>query len=191
MLDNLSLPLVQDVRSREDRAWVAHQVPGKDGAAYQHLGRLPARITVVGLMLDNESLSLLEQVRQKFQDRQPVPFTADIATATEIQQVVIDDVQVREVAGRPQQFRYELCLVEYVPPPPPAAPLEAPGVDDLAGDLMDDFTDALGDLPELPGLLDLNLVDPTPPLESMLDTFTSATQQIGDALGPLSELLGD
>ena len=62
-----------------------------------------------------------------------MPFTADITTSTDIKQVVIDDLRVTEVAGRPQQYRYVLRLIEFIPPPPPAVPVVAPGVDRPAG----------------------------------------------------------
>ena len=104
--------------------------------------------------------------------------------------MVIDDLRVVEVAGHPQQYRYVLRLIEFIPPPPPAAPLTAPGVDLSAADIMDNITDLLGDLPGLPDLLDLNLVNPVPPLKSVVDGFAATAQQIGTALGPLDNLLG-
>jgi hypothetical protein len=190
MLDDMSLPLVQDVRTGEDRAWVAHRVPGKEGAAHQHLGRRPVIITVIGAAADDVSLENLSRLRQKFQAREPVPFTADIATATEVQNVVIDDLYVTEVAGRPQQYRYVICLVEHIPPPPPPQPLAAPGVELDAEGILDQVTDVLGELPDLSGLLDLNLVNPVPPLKTLVDGVTSTAGQITDALRPLDELLG-
>jgi len=188
MLDDFSLPLVQDVRTREDRAWAAFHVPGLDGAAHQHLGRRPALITIVGLMVDDRSLEALTTLRQKFQDHEPMTFVADITTATEIQTVVIDDLHVTEVAGKPQQYRYVLQLLEFIPPPPPALPLSAPDLD--AADIFDQVTDLLGELPGLDDLLDLDLINPVPPLQSLLDTFTATTCEIGSALQPLNDLLG-
>ena len=190
MLDDLSLPLVQDVRTSEDRAWVAHPVPGLDGAAYQHLGRCPATIVIIGLMVDDESLAALEQVRTKFEDHQPMPFIADITASTEIKQVVIDDLRVTEVAGRPQQYRYVLRLIEFIPPPPPPTPLTAPGIDLSAADIIDNITGALGELPGLPNLLDLDLVNPVTPLSTVVDGFKATAGQIATALNPLQDLLG-
>jgi hypothetical protein len=190
MLDDMALPLVQDVRTREDRAWVTHRVPGLEGAAHQHLGRRPTFITIVGAMADDTSLEALEQLRRKFRARAPVPFTADIATATNIQKVVIDDLNVTEVAGKPQQYRYVLRLVEHIPPPPPVQPLTAPGVDLDADGIFDQVTDLVGELPGLDGLLDFDLVNPVPPLQSLLEGFTETTRQLGDSLKPLDDLMG-
>jgi hypothetical protein len=191
MLDDISLPLVQELRTLEDRAWVTHQVPGLDGAAHQHLGRQPLMITVTGAMVDDTSLAALEQLRQKFQAHEPVPFAADIATATEIKNVVIDDLRVTELAGRPQQYRYVLRLIEHIPPPPPVQPLAAPGVDLDATGILDQVTGLLDQLPELPGLLDIDLANPVPPLRTLLDGVTSTAGEIGNALKPLGELLGN
>lgn len=184
MLDNIALPLVQDVRTHEDQALVSLPVPGMEGTAYQHLGRRPALITVLGMLADDGSLAALEEVRRRFYAHDPLPFSADITTATDVQQVVIDDLQVHELAGRPQQFRYTLRLLEYVPPPPPAPPVQALGVELDA----DDFLAGVGDLLDLP---DLSLDDPLPPLRGLLDGAATSVTRLSEALRPLAELLGD
>jgi hypothetical protein len=188
MLDDINLPLVEDIRTYEDRAWVALRIPGKDGAAHQDFGRRPAHIRISGRMLGADSLADLETLRGKFQAFEPLSFTADIATATEIQKVVIDDLRVIEMAGRPQQYQYILFLIEFLPPPPPPAPLQAPDLD--ADDLFGDITDLLDELPDL-GALDLDLVNPLPPLMGLVDGVAGASESIASALGPLDALLGE
>jgi hypothetical protein len=183
MLDDIALPLVQDVRTREDQALVTHRVPGLDGAAYQHLGRRPAVITVVGMLADDESLAAIEELRGRFKAHAPLPFSADITTATDVREVVIDDLHVTELAGRPQEYRYVLRLLEYVPPPPPAPSAQAPGVDLDA----ESFLEGIGDVLSLP---DLDLADPLPPLRGLLGGVTAASEGLAAALGPLDELLG-
>ena len=96
MLDDIALPLVQDVRTREDQALVTHRVPGLDGAAYQHLGRRPAVITVVGMLADDESLAAIEELRGRFRAHEPLPFSADITTATDVREVVITKEAVND-----------------------------------------------------------------------------------------------
>lgn len=191
MLDDLQLPLIQELRVREDRALVAHPVPGLDGAAHQQMGRRPIVISLIGFLVDDASLDALEKLRRKFQAHDPLPFTADITTATKVQQVIVDDLHVTEVAGKPQQYRYVMRLLEYIPPPPPVAPLQAPGVEAAAGGIFDQVTDVLGELPDLGGLLDLNLVNPAEPLKQVLDSFKTTADQIGSALGDLDGLLGN
>lgn len=188
MLDDVALPLVQHLRTDEEHAWITYQVPGLDGAHQQHAGRRPLLITVVGMLADTVSLEALAGLRSRFQAGEPVPFTADIATATTVQSVVIDDLRVTEVAGRPQQYRYVLRLVEHVPPPPPAAPTDVPGLD--AEGIFAQTTDLLGELPGLGDLLDLNLVNPVPPLTTLLSGLASSASDVQAALQPLDSLLG-
>jgi hypothetical protein len=183
MLDDMVLPLVQDVRTREDQALVTHRVPGLDGAAYQHLGRHPAVISITGLLADDESLATLEELRKRFLSHEPMPFSADITTATDIKEVVIDNLVVREIAGRPQEYRYVLRLLEFVPPPPPLPPTQAPGVDLDA----ESFLEGIGDILSLP---DLDLTNPLPPLGSLLENVAAASEGLAAALGPLDQLLG-
>jgi hypothetical protein len=134
MLDDFELPLVQLLRTEEGQVWVEHGVPALEGSLFQRLGRQPARIFVHGAMADDESLDKLERLRQLFQAAAPVPFVADIMTATEVTEVLLADLTVREVAGKPQQYHYFLTLVEYVPTPdpvePPPEPIEPPEVCD-------------------------------------------------------------
>ncbi|HWQ15629.1 MAG TPA: hypothetical protein VNL77_22705 [Roseiflexaceae bacterium] len=126
MIDDFELPLVQALRTEESQVWVEHGVPALEGSLFQHLGRSPARVLVYGVMADDESLGKLERLRQIFQEAEPVPFVADITTATEVTQVLIADLAVREVAGKPQQYHYCLTLVEFVPTPEPIEPPPPP-----------------------------------------------------------------
>jgi len=127
MLGDIELRLVQKLRTEEDRVWVEHAVPALEGSLVQHLGRGPVRVRVEGVMADTRSLEDLEGLRQLYQAAAPVVFAADIMTATLVKQVVISDLVVRELAGRPQRYHYALTLVEFIPPPEPVTP--GPGHD--------------------------------------------------------------
>ncbi len=119
MLDDFELPLVQILHTEEDQVWVEHGVPALEGSHFQRLGRAPTRIRIEGIMAGADSLEKLEALRQLYQAAEPVPFVADIMTATEVGQVLIDDLTVRELAGKPQCYHYTLTLEEYVPTPEP------------------------------------------------------------------------
>jgi hypothetical protein len=67
-------------------------------------------------------------------------------------------------------------------------PLQAPDLD--ADDLFGDITDLLDELPDL-GALDLDLVNPLPPLMGLVDGVAGAAESIASALGPLDALLGE
>lgn len=126
MLDDFELPLVQTLRTEEDQVWVEHGVPALEGSLFQRLGRAPTRIFVHGAAADDQSLSHLERLRELFQAAEPVAFVADIMTATRVTEVLIADLVVREVAGKPQQYHYWITLLEYVPTPEPVEPPPPP-----------------------------------------------------------------
>ncbi len=50
--------------------------------------------------------------------RRAASVTADILAATEVQEMLIADLQAQEMAGKPERFVYRLTLNEYIPPPP-------------------------------------------------------------------------
>ena len=188
MLGDVELRTVQNIATVERRALVEHRVPGMAGSAFQDLGRPSTSITLEGILFGEESRAGLESLRTKFQAAEPVSFTADITTATEIVDVLIEDLRVVEVAGRPGTFLYQIVLRESPPPPPP--------VDLLAGLNADILGDAQGLFDQATGLANvLNTLgnvpsfgDPTEPLNGILDSFGAATGDLPAALAPLEEL---
>jgi outer membrane protein OmpA-like peptidoglycan-associated protein len=119
MLDTLELPQVQSIVGTETEALEQHSVPGLEGDFLQELGRRAVRIELTGVLAGDEAAGALKGLREKHRAAAPVSFVADIATATHVDKVLIEALQVREIAGRPQRFEYEIALVEYTPPPPP------------------------------------------------------------------------
>lgn len=118
MVDDLVLPLVQQLATTEAQSLVIHPIPGLPGNLTQHLSRATTRVTLEGVLDSDASRTDLEQLRAKFQAAAPVSFVADIMTATQVQRMLIADLVVREGAGKPDRFGYRLTLSEYVPPPP-------------------------------------------------------------------------
>jgi hypothetical protein len=196
MLAGVELPNVQKVSTDEGRAIVEHRVPGLEGSVLQDMGRGSTAISLEGVFHGEEALGNLEELRGHFKAGEPVLFTADITTATDVSEVLIDDLEVKEVAGRPNYYRYTIRLVEYVPPPTPAAPgLETP-IDAEIGleaeewsagladnlDLVSDITDTLGSIPDFG--------NPTEPLMGALDDFKAATSGLDDVTSALKDLYG-
>jgi len=141
-LAGTELPQVQELTTSDLRALAEHKAPGKDGSMLQNLGRAPTAVTVRGVATDPESLDLVEQLKTDLRTGQPVAFVADITTDTTIEQVLIDDLQVRQLAGRPDRYAYVLTLREYVEPvePESSAALDADiaaDASDLTGGLLD------------------------------------------------------
>src|SRR5260221_1364978 len=119
MLDDLELQQVQEVDSEEDQVFDQHGVPALEGDFFQGLGRRATSVSLTGVLTDDTAADDLKRLRDKFHNGTAVPFTTDIATATQIDKVLIEELGVRELAGKPQRFAYAITLREFVPPPPP------------------------------------------------------------------------
>ncbi|MCW2702686.1 MAG: hypothetical protein JWQ37_681 [Blastococcus sp.] len=121
MLGDLELPLVDEIESDQDRVLQQHPVPGLDGDFTTDLGRRNTTITLSGAVAGEQAAAGLKSLQEKFRAADPVPFTADIATATRVQDVLVEEMGVRELAGRPQLYEYAFTLREFVPAPARAA----------------------------------------------------------------------
>ena len=131
MLDDLELPLVQQLDAAERQERAQHAVPALEGDFLQALGRRATAFTLEGVIA-NEDGTVAEQLknlREKFRAAAPVDFVADIATATRVDTVLIEEMSVRELAGKTQRFEYAFALREFIPapapeiePPPPQPP---------------------------------------------------------------------
>lgn len=195
MVGTYEVPGIQRIGTIEDRHLVEVSVPGLEGSYHQDLGSAPISIRIEGTLAGDEARDgFLEEVRDKFKTGDPIDFVADITTATEIDQVLISDLKVQEVAGRSDTFRYSIALTQYVEPPS-TAPGSELGFGDLtdlnvdldleAGDLFDvlQIPDLLGSIPELK--------DPTPPLRETLDGVKSALEGLSGVTTSLNELFGE
>lgn len=188
MLGSFELDGIESIHSVEQRALVEHRVPGLAGSYFQDLGTAPNTIVIEGTRHgDDAREDFLQGIRQIFNRGEETTFAADINTATDITDVVVEDLDVVEIAGAPDSFRYVVRLRKYVPPPEPPA-VGLPGLDsdllDQAGQLVDALNtlDALSSMP--------NLGDPTPPLRGALGGVTMATSGVAPAVGELGTRLG-
>lgn len=191
MLGEVELRAVQHVTTVEHRALVEHRVPGMAGSVFQDLGRSAARIMLRGVLFSEAARQDLEQLRQAFRDAEPLSFTADITTATDIVDVLVEDLRVREVAGRPGTFDYEIVLRESPPPPPPQPAFG--GVDaGVLGDAQNVFQQAVALTGVVSSLDDVpDFGDPTAPLSRLLDDFTGVTEGVPTLLSQLMSTIGE
>jgi outer membrane protein OmpA-like peptidoglycan-associated protein/dienelactone hydrolase len=140
MLDGVELPQAQRIAAEDEAVLAQHGVPALEGDFLQDLGRRATRIALAGVMAGPEAAGDLKGLREKFRGAEAVPFVSDIATATSVDQVLIEELGVRELAGRPARFEYALALRELIPPPavttevPPIIP--PPPVLDEVGTLV-------------------------------------------------------
>jgi hypothetical protein len=186
MLGSFALTGVEYVESSQRRALAEHRVPGLAGSYFQDLGTDPNRVVVAGTHHGDDARdAFLTGVRELFDSGQPTSFTADINTATDLVDVVVEDLQVAEVAGSPSSFRYVLTLRQFVKPPEPAPT----GLLDTG--ILDDALGAVGAMDLLDGLVSIpSFGDPSVPLRGAMDAVKQATGGLADAAAPLQAAFG-
>lgn len=132
MLGELTLETVQRIETEEGQALERHQVPALEGDFLQRLGRRGTRVAFAGVVTGPGSAERLAELRAKVRRAEPVPFVSDVATATRLREVLVEELDVREVAGKPERFEVALALRELTEPPaveeeePPEIPEEPP-----------------------------------------------------------------
>lgn len=191
MLGDWEIPRVAEIVTREERAFVELNIPGRVGSIFQDMNSLPMGLTISGSLHGEETNNeFLAEVRSRFTEGAPLTFVSDIVTGTELQYVIIEQMHFQISATGPDQLDYLIRLKESPPPPPPAASGFLADLDssllDQAGDLVDavggalDALEALGDIPDFG--------DPSGPLESTLndvDSIMGDLGEIGNVLGGL------
>ena len=191
MLGDWELPRVTRLETLESRALVELEIPGRAGNLFQDLNRRPARVVVEGSVFGEEAgQEFLSSVREKYVAGEPLTFVSDIATGTEIQYVLVQQLHVQAAASHPDQIDYTVWLTECPPPPPPADILGGidTGLLDQAAGMLDTALgaiDALGALGSVP-----NLSDPTKPLGGALDEVQGVVDGLGELGGSLQGLFG-
>jgi hypothetical protein len=183
MLGEFALEGIEYVDAIESRALVEHRVPGLAGNYLQDMGSVPNAIRIEGSRFGDDARdSFLEGIRGIFNRGEPTTFVADINTATDITDVVIEDLQVAEM-GDGQSFRYMLRLRKYVPPPEP------PATDLLDTGILGDALGALGAMDLLDALVSIpDIADPTTALTGAMDGVKGATAGLANATAPLMKV---
>ncbi|HEV3469726.1 MAG TPA: hypothetical protein VG148_10425 [Pyrinomonadaceae bacterium] len=134
MLDDIELPQVQEIATLERRVLAEHKPPGMSGSLLQDMGRRPARLTLWGVATGPEARAFVEKLDEKFRAAAPVPFVGDIVADADIERVVIENLRVQDLAGKPERFAYVLTLREFVEPV--AAEDLSPLDESIAGDAL-------------------------------------------------------
>jgi prophage DNA circulation protein len=144
MLDDLALPQVQEIGTYDVRTLAEHKPPGADGSHLQNLGRRPTRIALWGVATGPDTATVVEDLEAQFRSGSPMAFTADITADSAIEKVVIDDLQLQDVAGVPERTAYVVTLRQFIEPHAPEDTTSVDlGVLDDAASLMDDLVGAL------------------------------------------------
>lgn len=191
MIASWEVPRIERISVVEGRRIARLAVPGLAGDLQQDLGTDSLAVEITGSLHGDEGRDeFLEDVHAAFLTGDPVSFVADIVTATELEQVLVEALELEEVNESADGFRYRIRLRQYVEPPEPPSP-----IDDLGADLAPDLS-ALADLGlaglDLPGILSEipSIGDPTPPLRTALAGVQAAVAPLGDVLGGLRSTLG-
>ena len=198
VMGGFEIPHIAAIETLERRDFVELRVPGRTGSLFHDLDSRPTRVEIRGSVHgDDDRDAFLNEVRSRFSAGEPITFAADIVTATEVQYVVIEALDVEETGTRPDQLAFHMILRESPPPPPPSNPLgdldaglldQAAGFTDAiagAAGLVDDIAGAIGALGDVP-----SFADPTPPLSGALDAVSAGTEGLGAAADPLKGAIG-
>src|SRR5262249_11025679 len=102
MLGELDLVQVQRIVVDDTEVFAAHAAAGVDADYLQRLSHRSATIRLSGVVSGERARRGLADLRARFRDAEPVAFAADVATATRVDQVLVEELAVREVAGRPE-----------------------------------------------------------------------------------------
>lgn len=187
MIGEYEVPGIQRIGTVERRDLVEIPVPGLEGSLHQDLGSAAVSIVLSGTLAGDEPRdAFLESLRAAFGAGEPVPFVADILTATSVEQVLLADLSVSETAGSADPFAYTIRLTQHVEPP---APADLAGLEEALGLEAQSLFDAL-QVPDLLGAIP-EIGDPTPPLAGVLDGVTAALAPVTDAAAALTDLFGD
>jgi hypothetical protein len=100
----------------EKREIVEHRIPGMEGGVLQDMGRSPVRIDFDGLVYGKDAKEVLKELRARFKAGKPMSFTSDLTAVTDITQVIIENLDIFDVSGSPQNYKYRIKLREYIPP---------------------------------------------------------------------------
>jgi len=144
MLDDLELPQVQEIGTYDRRTLGEHKPPGMEGSVLQNLGRRPSRLALWGVATGDDARDFVDRLEAKYRLGTPVDFVADIVTDAAIDKVVIDDLQLQDLAGKPDRYAYVLMLRQFLEPlePEDTAAFDASILDDAAA-LADELVDGL------------------------------------------------
>ncbi len=184
-------PRIERIAATESRRLAVLSVPGLSGDLHQDMGRGALAVEIIGSLNTDEARDdFLKQVREKFLAGDPVDFVADIVKESELERVLIEQLDVEEVAGATDSFRYRIVLREYTEPPEPPAPGEDFGLD-LDADISLDALLGL-DLLDLPAILvDIPQIgDLLSPIKPAAENLKQALSGASALLDPLKNLLG-
>jgi hypothetical protein len=194
LLGDISLQFVQRMEHSLDAGFTGARIPGLEGELQQRAGRLSHRMCIEGVLFGDSAAGDLGTLQKAVQTGDELTFAADITSALDLQKVVIRTFHAEESAGRANQVRYRLDLVESPPLPPPAELSGFGGLDDFGlGDLGIDLS-VLGDIEGLAGDIAAaadQALGAIATLESLASLAASGGLDFGGILDPLNDTVNN
>jgi len=211
LLGEISLDYVQHIEHSIDGGYLSSVIPGLEGELQQRAARPSHRITIWGLLYGETASDSLSSLQEAAQNGEELTFSADITSALDIQNVVIEGFSCAQEVAMPGRYSYEIRLAESPPLPPPAQISGFGGLDDfglgdlgfdtdimgdltdLAGDLSGALNDALGVLDALEGLAGLDGLSVggiLQPIQDVSNSVSPLASAFKDSLSSLSDLFG-
>jgi ABC-type amino acid transport substrate-binding protein len=175
-----------------ERARLSHySVPGFAGDFVQTFGRPSVEVLLNGIFFGPEALDNLGALRALQQGREPVDFFADAVGEGYFTQVLISRLDLRQRAGRPDEYDFVCEVVEYVEPPEPALTDMALGLDtgllEEAGAFMDDVQNAIEQVSALTDLI-ANMPSFGDPTSKLAELPVEYVGEVTEVVGTLSKL---
>lgn len=80
------------------------------------MGRNASRVIVEGDILGEGAHETVGELRKKYLKGEPLEFVSKSSLESDINKVLIEELDINSVKARPYHFQYRLLLVEYVEP---------------------------------------------------------------------------
>ncbi|MEL6537033.1 MAG: DNA circularization N-terminal domain-containing protein [Bacteroidota bacterium] len=189
-INGIELKFVHRVTTQESGGYVAHHVPGMAGDLSQDVGRSSLSVQIDGIFYGDEISQELSKLRDTHLKREPVEFLAQITGQAYAAKVLIDSLKVMETGELPDQYTYQLVVVEYIEPPAAGGLADAAAVNQLAALEAAQLTDLM----EIPDMLSMGsipeLSNPVEPLKGALSPVQEASSAVLEAAQGLKSLFG-
>ncbi len=186
ILGDLELDRITALAIDQRRKLARHPIPGWDGDLVQDLGAAAVTIRLAGVDAGAVAVERLESLRGLAASGEPVDFVASAAVASDVEQVLVERLSVKQIGGQRDTFHYGLDLVQHVAPPPVlVAGFDTGFLDDVAG-----FADAAA-AEDLTGFVD-SLGDKAREAAGAVAEAVAVVEDLGEVmagLGDLRELL--
>jgi hypothetical protein len=92
------------------------KTPSAYGSSIQDMGRNAAQIIVEGEFVGEGAKQGIADLRKKYKEGKPFEFVSDLGGLAGTNKVLVEELQIENVHGSLNHFKYSLNLREYIPP---------------------------------------------------------------------------